>query len=90
MTSASDDVTMPDCTVDGFRDILAAAAYAVDVVEPPHLRSALKLWFLATAERARIESWTSLLGRSVVAVWSAAVAVLAEAEQRRSRVVAGE
>jgi len=68
--------------VEQFRQKLLAAASAVDVVQPPQLRPALRLWFLAIEERARIEAWRSLLGRSVVAVEQAATAVLSERQRR--------
>ncbi|MFE2751587.1 hypothetical protein ACFXGA_06240 [Actinosynnema sp. NPDC059335] len=41
------------------------------------MREPVALWLRGLDERARLENWNSLLGRSVVAAWNAARAILA-------------
>lgn len=72
------DHSFDDVTVAVFLDTLRDAVVHLDVVQPAALRAPLALWFRATEAQAVSEGWTHLLGRSVVAVWNAARAVLGQ------------
>lgn len=82
------DHRLNDVTVAQFRRDMLLATHAAYVVTPVELREPLSLWFAATEERARVETWDSLLGRPVIAVWNAAQAVLNEAAQNGHDVTA--
>jgi hypothetical protein len=69
--------TLAGVTVREFRQALADAADAVEVIEPIALREPVRLWLLAMDEHARRERWSHLLARPVVAEWNAAQAILA-------------
>jgi hypothetical protein len=70
------DHQLKDVTVIQFRAALLDAAVRVDMIEPEALREPIALWLRALEEKANHEGWKSLLGRSVVAGWNAAQAIL--------------
>ena len=72
------DHQLRDVTVVQFRAALLDAAARVDVVEPEALREPIALWLRAVDAEAHNEGWKSLLGRSVLAAWNAAQAILNE------------
>lgn len=78
------DHTMKDVTVQQFWTTLDRAAERLSDpdfkhdVQPPEIREPLTLWFRMMSDHARWGDWKSLLGRPVVAVWNAALAVLDE------------
>lgn len=72
------DHQMRDVTVIEFRAALLDAAARVDAVEPEALREPIALWLRALESEAHNEGWKSLIGRSVVAAWNAAQAILNE------------
>jgi uncharacterized protein YbjT (DUF2867 family) len=76
--SSDMDHSLKDVTIPAFLDTLRAAVVHLDVVQPEALREPLALWFRATVDQVLSEGWVHLLGRPVVFVWNAALAVLAE------------
>lgn len=69
-------------TVAQFRQALRDATDRILVVQPAALREPIALWLRSVEERAAREQWRHLLGRSVVAPWNAAQAILNEHARR--------